>query len=473
MFGGPRLGFGRTTLAEYLRTKQFRTVGLHSNPFLSRYFGYSRGFEVFREFLRVEKERYKEELAAKLRKWLSGRNPFYRMLRLADRYNSIRNREKPYIGAEQLANNILKYLETNKEDKLFLWAHFMDVHHPYLPDRTDIEELSLKDTTSLRKAFLFLKMRDSPELVSEKEVRILKDLYDAEIYCVDRQIGRILSRLEKNDLLDDTLIVVTADHGEEFAEHGDFTHGVYKNKPKLYDIHLHVPLIIHCPNESYYDVSSCVSLLDLAPTIVDILGYPKFDGFAGKSLLPLMRTKEDNQEDRSFFAEHEYLKAEMTQRWFVRRLLPTGKRAVAYRDYPHKLIYYEGDCYQLYHLETDPLEKNNLVGSSQRSSILACLKDEIKKHLTEIEKSKMKMRRQMLKDRLEGIDRSKGFKSQARRMARCNTDTLQHIVDAQLHTVTTVRGELVNLPRQSFTCCSLCCPSDEPSVLSVSTRLEW
>ena len=448
MFDGPRLGFGRTTLAEYLRTKQFRTVGLHSNPFLSRYFGYNRGFDVFREFLGAKEEkRYREKLAANLRKRLSERNPLHRMLRLVAKYDSIRKKEKPYIGAEKLANNILKYLETKKEDKLFLWAHFMDVHHPYLPDRTDIEELSLKDTTSLRKAFLFLKMRDSPELVSEKEVTILRDLYDAEIYCVDRQIGRILSRMEKSDLLGDTLIVVTADHGEEFAEHGDFTHGVYKNKPRLYDTHLHVPLIIHCPNESYYDVSSCVSLLDLAPTIVDILGYPKFDGFAGKSLLQLMRTKEDNQEDRSFFAEHEYLDPEMTQRWFVRKILSTGKRAVAYRDYPHKLIYYEGDCYQLYHLETDPLEKNNLAESLQRSDIFACLKVEIEKHLTEIEESKMKMRRQMLKDRLEGIDRSKGFRSQARRMARCNTDTLQHIVHAQQHTVTTVRGESVNLPQ--------------------------
>lgn len=390
MFNGPKLGFERVTLAEYLKRMGFKTIGLNSNPFLSEYFGYGKGFDVFNDFLDSVKGR--NNFAIKLRKYLSKENPIYRMIQLMNSYLSIKKTEKPFIIAEELTKNILNHLEANKKDKLFIWAHFMDAHYPYLPNKSNIEKLGFEDIPDIKKTFLFLKMLNNPKKVTKREIKILKNLYDAQIYNIDKEIKKIYSYLENNSLLDETLVVITADHGEEFREHGDFSHRVDKDEPKLYDIHLHVPLIFYCKNKLFYDVNSCVSLLDLTPTIIDILGIKKLDEFKGKSLLPLMEKKE-RQKDRSFFVEHEYQKEEI-----VGNILKKRKKAIGYRDSPYKLIFYEGDGrYRLYDIENDPLEKNDLAKSSRYETVLLHLQKKIKKHLKEIEESKIKLKIQTLR----------------------------------------------------------------------------
>ena len=108
--------------------------------------------------------------------------------------------------------------------------------------------------------------------------RYLQDLYDAEIAYVDRELGKFLDRLRERGALDDTLVIVTSDHGEEFGDHGHFSHGI-----SLYQEQLHVPLILYLPGhfEGGQLVSHPVHGVDLAPTIAVIAGATPPDSWSG------------------------------------------------------------------------------------------------------------------------------------------------------------------------------------------------
>ncbi|WP_167886456.1 MULTISPECIES: sulfatase [unclassified Thermococcus] len=386
MFEGPKIGAGRITLAEVMKMLGFKTVGLNSNPFLSEYFGYGKGFDVFNDFLSGEEAKKKSSIAVNLRKKIPKGSIIYRFLQFVDKYMAIKNQKTPYITADELRSRVIDYLERYKDEKLFLWAHFMDAHYPYLPSRETMEELGFKDVNDFKKARLFTKMLNSPEKVTPEEAQILINLYDAQIYTIDQEIKKIFEYLDENGMLDETLIVITADHGEEFGEHGDFTHRVDRDKPTLYNVHIHVPLIFYSGNWEYDDVDKNVSLIDLAPTIVDLVASQKVKKFMGRSLVPLMSKEES--EHRAFYSEHEYQESEI-----VGNVMKERKKAIAYIEYPYKLIYYEGDnSYQLYNFEEDPEERKNLINEPDYQKVALYMKEKIKEHLRKIEMSKVRIR---------------------------------------------------------------------------------
>jgi arylsulfatase A-like enzyme len=104
--------------------------------------------------------------------------------------------------------------------------------------------------------------------------------YLSEVRGVDAQIGRFLDELARLGLADDTAVIITADHGEEFGEHGGEFHG------DLYPEDLHVPMVIAVPGAAPARVDSPVALIDLAPTITDLLGVAAPPSFDGRTLLP-------------------------------------------------------------------------------------------------------------------------------------------------------------------------------------------
>ena len=131
----------------------------------------------------------------------------------------------------------------------FLWTHFIDPHHPYrhLPGTPDF----------------------GPKAV---------DRYDSEIAFVDQQIAAILAALDRTGLADSTIVAIAADHGDEFKEHGNYYHS--KN---LYNQVLRVPLIIHVPGAPPRVVGAPVSLADLGPTLIDLVGLTGPEGQNGRS----------------------------------------------------------------------------------------------------------------------------------------------------------------------------------------------
>lgn len=170
--------------------------------------------------------------------------------------------------------------------------------------------------------------------------------YDAEIAYLDKAVGRFLDSLAAQKLLDQTLIILTSDHGESLGEHGEETHGYF-----IYESTLRVPLIFQWPrsaSEHPPRVDEPVSLLDVAPTILDFLGFPAPPQFQGHSLLKLFRTHASNPEP--LYAESMYARDHLSC---------SPLRSIRVGRYK----YIEAPKPELYDLKDDPGEMHNLYAA--------------------------------------------------------------------------------------------------------------
>ena len=172
------------------------------------------------------------------------------------------------------------------------------------------------------------------------------DAYDSEIRMVDDYVGKIMEKLRATGLYDNTTIVLVSDHGEGFNEHGYFFHG-----QTLYNEVIHVPLVIRVPGWPHRKVSTPTSIVDIAPTVVDLMGYPVPEVFDGTSLVPAM------------------LGEELSQRPIYSELLPYTSwkehhKAVIDGNLKFIAVFSAGSE-ELYDLSADPGEKTNLVKSRE------------------------------------------------------------------------------------------------------------
>ncbi len=170
-------------------------------------------------------------------------------------------------------------------EPFFLMVHYFDPHVKYEPpapfdrrftgDYDGPHGLSFGDTDQV------VAIRQGKLEIDPAGQRHLQDLYDGELAFTDAQIGVLLAALRQRDLAARTLVVVTADHGEEFWEHGGFEHG-----HSLYEDQIHIPLLMSAPGllEAGRVVETPVRQIDIAPTILDLLGLESPLGFRGASL---------------------------------------------------------------------------------------------------------------------------------------------------------------------------------------------
>jgi arylsulfatase A-like enzyme len=155
--------------------------------------------------------------------------------------------------------------------------------------------VSVDETLKLMRA-----INEHPRWLGDLDVRYLRSQYAAEVTFVDRYLGWVLERLEKSGLRESTLVVLLSDHGEEFMEHQRWGHG-----RALYDELLRVPLILSLPGvlPAGRRPSAHVQLIDLSPTILDLLGIARPPVMQGRSLLPYAVLSEDVQPARPTFAK--------------------------------------------------------------------------------------------------------------------------------------------------------------------------
>ncbi len=217
----------------------------------------------------------------------------------------------PRTAAMTLAE-ALRELETPR-GRRFLWVHFFDVHGPYAPEHPAPGA--------------------SPE-----------DLYDAEVRATDTAIGRLLQAARAPGG-PPTAIVLTADHGEEFGEHGGAYHG-----STLYGEATHIPLIIAAPGLPRRTEPRAVRHIDLAPTIADLLGLPPSPDWMGRSLLAVALGKEDPGFDHGVMA--------MTETGLLSLVEPEGR----WKIITHRAL----STWELYDLQSDPEEIRNLAHPSSR-----------------------------------------------------------------------------------------------------------
>jgi arylsulfatase A-like enzyme len=184
-------------------------------------------------------------------------------------------------SSDEVNKDVFNWLERNGDQTFFLFIHYFDPHIPYTLGE-EYRYLFTNDSMSdyeVENTFYSKRYSDVPQ----KSTDYLKAVYDAEIRFQDDSLGELFGKLEELDLMNDTLIIITADHGEEFREHGAFDHS-----KTLYQEVLHVPLIMRYPSSfAPGRVEQRVSLVDLYPTILDFLGVG-FEGVDGVSLMPLL-----------------------------------------------------------------------------------------------------------------------------------------------------------------------------------------
>jgi arylsulfatase len=166
---------------------------------------------------------------------------------------------------------------------LLLYLHFMDPHAIYDPPEAVRQALVGPPPAGVDPAVAVAKLMDFTRWsdLSPAELTYLQKLYDGEVAGLDIELARLFRRLGRRGLLDHTIVVLTADHGEEFGEHGGMQHGT-----ALYQESVHIPLLISGPGlPAGRVVADNVSLVDVAPTLLALLGLPAESHFEGRSLL--------------------------------------------------------------------------------------------------------------------------------------------------------------------------------------------
>jgi arylsulfatase A-like enzyme len=241
-----------TTLATRLAAQGYHTRGVFSGPFLEARYGFDRGFGEY-----VSCEGFAETSPNRL-----------------DRSHSTRT-------SECVRNRVTKWSRTDGKAPFFWFVHLWDVHYDYVPParyvrRFDPDYAGRLDGRRIAgTGFL--------GNASQRDVAHLLACYDGEVRWVDDTIARLLHHMQRTGRLDDTLVVVTADHGDEFHEHGFKMH-----RRTVYGEVVHVPLILVGPGVPRGRVvETPVGLVDVAPTVLDLLGLPA-TGMDGRSLRPLM-----------------------------------------------------------------------------------------------------------------------------------------------------------------------------------------
>ena len=287
------LEYGTTTsltknhvpIAEVLNEAGYHTAGFHSNPYLSTSYNYNRGFDVFDDG--QEDMPTTAKLSRSISSYLDSESWTYDKLRKIKRLFESTTGSSHFTDSKDVNNNIEDWITDNPPQPYFLWIHYMDVHAPYNPPQeylpSDVKYTS-RDVSNLNNKIL-----SNPEHVTDQEIESLEQLYEGEIRHIDSQIQEVYRTLDEADLLNNTAIFLTSDHGEEFGEDGGFLHAgrSFRKASKLRDELLQVPLIIRMPDQTELSEkrTDLVSLIDLAPSILDIAGIEPPDSWHGKSIL--------------------------------------------------------------------------------------------------------------------------------------------------------------------------------------------
>jgi len=312
------------TLAERLSGSEIQTAAFVNNPYLEPPYRLDQGFRTYQAYPR---ELPGLTVGAALQHGLLGRP-----VRIDGSPASLTDRAIDWLGTEAWG-------------PFFLWVHYFDPHIPYAPGRRWRPEAP----PPAGRTVAFHKTDPQPE--DEAGRQWVRTLYEAEVRGVDAEIGRLLAAFRRLGLEEQTLIVVTSDHGEEFWEHDGFEHG-----HTLYRELLHVPLLIRPPGlAAARRIEAPVGLDRLAPTILELCGIQADpDHFSGRSLVPHW-SEAEAPHTQSIFGSTALFEREL--------------RSV--RSGAFKLIEeVDGGSAELYNVLDDPGETQPMAGEPERMADL-------------------------------------------------------------------------------------------------------
>jgi arylsulfatase A-like enzyme len=380
------LGLGRDepTLASVLKQAGYATAAFGAgNPYLSARFGYQQGFDTFRDFLPEAGEpkplanekpnpvvgngsasrlnRMLQNARARLGSLGAVYDELYfeycqRIAPAAESLDALRR----FPAADVIVDSAGEWLSSIGDESCFLWLHLMDPHSPYCPKDEALALMGSQSIAPNRARYLnsFWNRSDVGARRFARHRDEVIALYDAGIRWVDEHVARLIASLRRSKRWDDCIFALTADHGEEFLDHG----GRYHPPSNLMEELIHVPLLLRVPGSAKRDVGkSPFSLVHLAPTLLDAAKLPTPANVQGRSYWELLQRGESF--DAVAISE---CVAGCTNPFHRENRM--GPRVLSVRESRFKLVlHFDPAAEFLYDLEADPGEQAPLEPAAQKA----------------------------------------------------------------------------------------------------------
>lgn len=336
------------TLAQAL-SKKYKTAAFHSNPYVSRYFGVDKGFDIFKDYLGMNEKEVENGQSNLFRSCMK---KLVRKLKIMDLkkarfyYNLlhtvIKNECLSKLLLKDFYGGVIDWYQKNN-DSYFLWILMVETHSPYTPSSWNRWRTSKSLMINSRFYDVGGAGKKVPIKIKDKEQRMVINAYDE---CI-READRWTERLWEDVRDDDPVFIVHADHGDAFGEHNFYGH-----PSEHYEYLIRVPLIIYNADVKGV-VKEPVSLLRLAPTICELAGV------------------DNNFKNPSLFEDVSYTPP------VVENKFKEGFR-ITVRDKEWKLIVNPDRENELYNLIEDPIEGKNLI--REEMGVKKELEDIVKNH---------------------------------------------------------------------------------------------
>ena len=342
-----RLDPHQRTMAELLSKQGYDTLGISSGAWVTASRGHAHGFNEFWETYRLIRSNTSSRLANLI-------NRFYAKY-IYQRYDK---------GARGINRAVAKWLRSRQERRVdrpfFLFIQYLEPHYPYRPPRSH-EGLYMPDRQTLTKAKRIahnpLDVLAGKIILDDQDLKLLNNLYDAEITYLDMRIGELYETLQKAGVLETTALILFADHGENIGDHGLLDHHFC-----LYDSLIHIPLIIRYPplfpaGEKLPDI---VQTQDLFGTVLKIAGLSGVPGIDDARSLLVEDIRANPREYAVSEASDAFVDV-IERRGALRDLAGYRRQLRAIRTRRYKYIEGSDDSRELYDIVDDPQETRNLV----------------------------------------------------------------------------------------------------------------
>ena len=286
-------------------------------------------------------------------------------------YAKWRGFDHKFANAEESEDDVkatqkaIEWLKVQHDKKLFLWIHYWQPHRPYQPplpyDRIfDPDYTGRLDGSNYQMNEITLKKLD----LDDADLNHIISLYDGSILFIDDQIKLLFETLDDLGIKENSIIIVTSDHGEDLYQHNYY----FYHSGSVYSSSLHVPFIIKLPYQRMENkkIDDIVQGIDIAPTILDLLDIPIPDHFEGQTLKPLILSESPVTDSGVAYSEwgNKILTIRTDRYRYVYN--PTGFHPHPIAEVPE--IAYPIDEEELYDVMADPLESNNRVSEKSQTA---------------------------------------------------------------------------------------------------------
>jgi arylsulfatase A-like enzyme len=338
------------TLAEFLARHGYAAAGFVGNTYYcNSWYGLARGFARYEDYLECNVLVSPVEA---LRCTALGRS----LIRLCGTAYNVRPETANFMkDADRVNRDFLLWLSARPDRPFFAFLNYIDAHDPYVPPPGFDRHFGLKPESAADIETIRTWHQGRPD-ASERDKALVADAYDDCLAALDDRLGILFDELDRRGVLDETLVVITSDHGEQFAEHGEYGHG-----RSLYRQEVHVPLIVVGPSgvPAGVRVADPVSLRDVAATVADRLGLAAESPFPGRSLARFWEPGASGAPDLVLSEVNSQAKPSRVRHPRLASLIADGK--VYIRDSEGRE--------ELYDLAADPGEARNLAGTPDAGTL--------------------------------------------------------------------------------------------------------